>query len=40
MGLFWLDVAGYELSVEDCEILQYFIVGGVILFGCNYYDNQ
>lgn len=40
MGLLWLDVVGCELSVEDKDIFEYLMVGGVILFVCNYYDNQ
>ncbi len=40
MGPLWIDVAGYQLSEQECWRLQQPIVGGVILFARNHQNSE
>ncbi|MDP5254621.1 MULTISPECIES: beta-N-acetylhexosaminidase [unclassified Vibrio] len=40
MGPLWIDVAGYQLSEQECLRLQQPIVGGVILFARNHQNSE
>lgn len=40
LGLLMVDIAGTGLSAEDRELLQHPLIGGVLLFTCNYSNPE